>query len=218
MTSKLLRTVLLTMCVALFAAPFAAQAQGGEWRPAKTKPGLTLQMAKLKCEMQKLWYEHGDWTHRYIVSAVAGLEDKDAVLARLLRNQQDIGNAIKPYYGEEAGNKLAALLTEHIQIAGKLLEALKSNNQAEADKLNKEWYRNADDIAKFLSGINPNWQYQEMKAMWEQHLKFVADQAGARLTKNWDADIAAYDKGQDHLMKLADMLAIGIIKQFPNKF
>lgn len=217
MTSKWFKVALLTMCLALFAAPLAAEAQG-EWKPGKAKPGLTLPMAKLKCEMQGLWYQHGDWTHQYIVSAIAGLEGKELVLARLLQNQQDIGSAFKPYYGDEVGNKLAALLTEHIQIAGKLLDALIAGNKAEADKQNKAWYRNADDIAKFWNGINPNWTYPEMKQLWDTHLKLLTDQISARLTKNWAADISAYDKGQEHLMKIADVLSVGIIKQFPNKF
>jgi hypothetical protein len=77
--------------------------------------------------------------------------------ARLLRNQQDIRNAMKPFYGEDAGNQLGKLLTEHIVIAGKVVDAAKSGNAAELEKNNKEWYRNADDIASFLSKANPNW-------------------------------------------------------------
>ena len=64
--------------------------------------------------MRELWTEHAFWTEKYIVSYIAGLEDQKPVLARLLKNQDDLGNAIKPYYGEEAGNKLAQLLRGHI--------------------------------------------------------------------------------------------------------
>lgn len=39
--------------------------------------------------------------------------------------QTDIGNAIKPFYGDEAGNKLAALLHEHIVGAANVLAAAK---------------------------------------------------------------------------------------------
>ncbi len=218
MRSKLLRALLLGMSIALCIAPLATAAQD-EWQLAKkTRPGLTLPMVKLKCDMQRLWLEHGSWTHRYIVSALAGLDDKDKVLARLLRNQQDIGNAIKPYYGEEAGNKYASLLTEHIVLAGKIVDALKSGNQVDAEKINKDWHKNADDIARYLSGLNPNWSYQDLKAIWDRHLELITEQLKARLAKDWEADIVAFDKGQDHLVKYANTLSTGIVKQFPNKF
>ena len=58
--------------------------------------------------MRVLWEEHITYTRNYIISALAGLPDTDAVAQRLLRNQDDIGNAIKPFYGDAAGNKLSA--------------------------------------------------------------------------------------------------------------
>ncbi|MDN4074028.1 MULTISPECIES: hypothetical protein [Fictibacillus] len=50
------------------------------------------------------------------------------------------------------------------------------------------------------------------------HLKFVNDQAVARLKKDWSGDNRAYDLGDDHILKMADMLAEGIVKQFQNHF
>lgn len=182
------------------------------------KQCLNPSMVQLKENLRKLWIDHVIWTRSYIVSAIAGLEDQEEVLARLLRNQQDIGNAIKPYYGEAAGNKLAELLREHILIAGKVVDAAKAGNQADFEKFNKEWYRNADDIAKFLSSANPNWSYKELRELLFVHLQLLTDAVTARINKDWDADIVAFDKGQAHIIKIADTLTAGIIKQFPEKF
>ena len=149
---------------------------------------------------------------------MAGLKDKDKVLSRLLKNQEDIGNVIKPYYGEEAGNKLTALLKEHILIAGKIVDATKKNKQDDLKKYNAQWYKNADDIAKFLSSANPNWTEQELKDLLYTHLQLLTEMIQARVKKDWDADIAAFDKGEDHIITLADALTEGIIRQFPNQF
>ncbi|MGF7047870.1 hypothetical protein J2T13_002376 [Paenibacillus sp. DS2015] len=173
---------------------------------------------KLKSDLRELWIDHVVWTRNYIVSAVAGMEDQQKVLARLLQNQQDIGNAIKPYYGEAAGNKLAGILREHILLAGKIVDAAKAGNQKDVEKYNKEWHRNADDIAKFLSSANPNWSNQELKDMLYVHLQFVTDALTSRLKKDWDADIVAYDKGKEHMIMFADVLTKGIVKQFPDQF
>lgn len=172
---------------------------------------------KLKEDMRRLWIDHVLWTRSYITSAIAGLNDQQDVLTRLLQNQQDIGNAIKPLYGDAAGNKLAELLREHILLAGKVVDAAKSGNQADLVTNNKEWHRNADDIAKFLSAANPNWSQKTQQDMLYTHLKFVTDQVTARLQKDWKADILAFDKGEDHMVMYADMLTDGIIKQFPDK-
>ncbi len=169
-------------------------------------------------EMRLLWIEHVIYTRNYINSAVANEADKEVVLARLLKNQKDIGNAVKPFYGEAAGNKLADLLTDHILIAGKIIEAAKASNEAEVKKLNKEWYQNAEDISKFLSKANPNLKEKELKELLFRHLKFVTDEVVARIQKDWEANIKAFDEGRSHILHLADTLSGGIEKQFPDKF
>jgi hypothetical protein len=52
---------------------------------------------QLRAHMRKLWEDHVTWTRLYIVSVAAGLPDKDDTAKRLLQNQVDIGNAIKPW-------------------------------------------------------------------------------------------------------------------------
>ncbi|MGG1519202.1 glycosyltransferase [Paenibacillus oryzisoli] len=168
--------------------------------------------------MQKLWIDHVVWTRNYIVSAASGSEDQQITLARLLKNQQDIGDAVKPFYGDAAGNKLAELLKEHILLAGKLLDAVKGGHEAEAKKYDKEWHRNADDLAKLLSSANPYWSQKELQSMLYTHLQFVTDAVTARLKKDWPADVTAFDKGEAHIVKFADVLAKGLFQQFPQKF
>lgn len=174
------------------------------------------------CDFQKLqerlWIDHVTWTRSAIVSDLSSLEDKNPVLERLLKNQDDIGNSIKPYYGEEAGNKLSSLLREHINLAAQVTDAAKSGNKTDFEKYNKLWYENADAIANFLSSANPNYSNQVLKDMLHKHLQFVTDQVVARLNKNWTGDINAYDKGENHMIMFADIIADGIIKQFPEKF
>lgn len=81
---------------------------------------LSAKRVQLLGDMRKVWIDHTIWTRSYIVSAISNRPDQQAVLDRLLRNQQDIGNVIKPYYGEAAGNQLAELLRSHILIAGQI--------------------------------------------------------------------------------------------------
>lgn len=184
----------------------------------KASDCISRKVVQLKSEMDKVWLDHTIWTRSYIVSAISNLPDLKDVLDRLLRNQQDIGNVFKPYYGEAAGNKLAELLTEHIQIAGKIVAAAKAGNQGDLKKLQVDWHRNADDIAKFLSEANPNWTFKELQDMLYTHLQLITEIVVNRLKGDWQADIAATDKNEIHMLHLANILTEGIVKQFPDKF
>ena len=168
--------------------------------------------------MRKLWEEHITYTRNYILSAVAGLDDAGAIAGRLLRNQDDIGAAIKPLYGDEAGNKLAALLRDHITIAVDVVKAAKAGATTDLAQADTKWHVNADDIAAFLGGANPNWTKKDLTDMLYRHLELTTGEVVGRLKKDWAADIEAYDKGHAHMLMFADALTKGIVKQFPDKF
>ncbi len=190
-----------------------------EKMPAKeSKMHLTASAVDLRMGMRKLWEDHITYTRNYIISALADLEDAGKVAERLLKNQDDIGDAIKPVYGDEAGKKLAALLRDHIMVATEVVRAAKMGNNDELAKANKKWYANADEIAAFLSGANPNWPKQTLTDMLYKHLELTTAEVVSRLKKDWAADIDAYDKGHMHMLMFADTLTDGIVTQFPDKF
>ena len=171
-----------------------------------------------RAAMRELWEDHVVWTRQVIVAIIAGTPDTDAALTRLLRNQDDIGDAIKPFYGDAAGNQLTTLLKEHIVVAGTLLTTAKTGDTAAFTAAKAEWYRNGDDIARFLASANPNWPLAGMQAAMVGHLDTTLAEAVARLTGDWNADVAAYDAVHQHILHMADTLSDGIIKQFPSAF
>ena len=180
---------------------------------AQGKPATEMKMA-----MRKLWEDHIVYTRNYIISALADLPDKDAVAQRLLKNQDDIGDAIKPYYGEGAGEQLSVLLRDHIMIATEVVQAAKVNNQDQLTPAQDKWSANGQDIAAFLSGANPNWPRKDLENMLQAHLDLTTGEVVGRLKKDWVGDIRSYDEGHIHMLMFADMLADGIVKQFPDKF
>lgn len=169
--------------------------------------------------MRKLWEDHVTWTRLVIVSLSNDLPDSGPTVQRLLQNQDDIGDAIRPFYGDAAGEQLSALLRDHILIAAEILQAAKSNDQATLDDAIARWYANADDIALFLNRANPkHWPLDEMKAMMREHLDLTLQEAVAYLQGDHAASIAAYDRIHLQALDMADMLSNGIVRQFPKKF
>jgi hypothetical protein len=172
----------------------------------------------LTLALRRLWADHVVWTREYVVAAISDAPDAGAVAGRLLKNQEDIGNAVVPFYGQAAGDRLTELLKEHVMIAVDLIAAAKSSDQAKFAKADAAWDRNAANIASFLAGANPNWPEKDVADLLGQHLTLTKNEAVARLNSRWEDDIEAFDQIFTEILTVADVLAAGIVKQFPNKF
>jgi len=169
--------------------------------------------------MRKLWEDHVTWTRLFIVSAAAGLPDKDATTQRLLQNQTDIGNAVADFYGRDAGNKLTALLRDHILLAADIVTAAKAGDTAKVNASNKKWHENAAEIATFLHGANPkHWPEATLQSAMNTHLDQTLEEATHQLKGDYAASVKDYDHVVHHILGMADVLSDGIIAQFPAKF
>jgi hypothetical protein len=137
---------------------------------------------------------------------------------RLLKNQEHIGAAIVPYYGQAAGDKLTALLKEHIMIAVDLLAAAKAGDDARFQQEDQKWTTNAQAIASFLGSANPAWPQKDVEDLLNLHLSLTKGEAVARLGAHWDDDVIAFDDIFTEILTVSDTLANGIIQQFPDRF
>ena len=180
---------------------------------------LTTKPVTLRTDMRKLWEDHITWTRLAIISLESGTPDTEATVSRLLQNQTDIGNAVKPFYGNAAGDELTRQLRSHILIAADVIAAAKGGDSAKLADAQVRWIQNADDIAKVLNSVNPRyWKLPVLKAEMQMHLDLTTEEAVARLKGDWTGDVAAYDKVHQHILHMSDLLANGLIKQFPKRF
>ena len=212
------RRLAVWAAVAALAVPAVALANHGHHTKGPQHKLNARQLA-LHDGMRKLWEDHITWTRLAIVSFAADGPDFSDTAARLLANQEDIGDAIKPYYGAKAGNQLTALLKDHISGAVDLLKAAKSGDSAAFDAAKAAWYSNADDIAHFLAAANPrNWKFSAVDSMMHMHLDETLQEAADRLAGKYADDIRDYDAVHRHILEMADALSAGIIAQFPARF
>ena len=197
-------------------------AHGSESHGPSDGATATVGRAAFHDAMRKLWEDHVTWTRLYIVSAATGtgdLPDIGPTTDRLLANQGDIGDAIKPFYGEAAGNQLTALLRDHILTAAEIIAAAKAGEIDARDQAIARWYVNGDDIAAFLSAANTeHWPSEAMAAHMRSHLDLTLEQAVARLEGRHADEVLAYDRVHDDILGMADMLSEGIIAQFGERF
>jgi hypothetical protein len=215
----ILLTVLASGARALGTAGAHDNPAAGSHDHASPARALTARQVTFHDVMRTLWEDHVTWTRLAIVSFAGGLPDLQVTEARLLANQVDIGNAIKPYYGRVAGDRLTMLLKEHILGAVALLQAAKSGDQTQIAKASTAWYANADQIADFLHAANPHaWSRTEMRAMMKTHLDQTLAEAQHRLQGDYAADVRDYDAVHRHIVSIADTLTAGVMRQFPQRF
>jgi len=170
-------------------------------------------------DMRELWEQHVAWTRLAIVGFAGNLPNLPATEQRLLHNQTDIGNAIKPFYGKAAGNKLTKLLKAHITGAVALLEAAQAGDAAKLAQAKSAWYTNGNQISDFLSSANPhNWPREAVRAMMKTHLDQTLAEGVDELTGKYAAGVHQYDAIEHHILEMADTLSSGIVKQFPARF
>jgi len=149
---------LLAACAPVVPAPTHEPTMSHPSANTTTSTGSTTGIDPLvfKQAVLKLWEDHVTRTCVYIIAALAGLPEADTAAQRLLQNQADLGNAIKPFYGDQAGEQLTSLLKDHILTAADLLTAAKSGNNTKFKDANTRWYENANQIAAFLNSANPD--------------------------------------------------------------
>jgi hypothetical protein len=225
MTSIAIVAATLLVAVAVFVANRPANADDTPTATATAHDHVNLpapigdEQVAFHDQMRKLWEDHVTWTRLAIVTFADGSAGFDATASRLLQNQADIGEAIKPFYGDAAGTKLTSLLHDHITIAVEILQAAKAGDTAAVDDATARWYANADAIADFLAAANPDfWPQSVMREAMKTHLDQTLAEATAELGGDYPASVAAYDEAHLHILDMADLLSSGIIRQFPSKF
>ncbi|MBM7552140.1 LysM peptidoglycan-binding domain-containing protein [Thalassobacillus pellis] len=184
----------------------------------QTKKCISPAEMELKSSMRSLWEEHVAWTRMAIISLTFNLPDVDEVITRLLQNATDMGDALKPLYGDEIGDQFGDLVREHLLIAADLVKAALEGNQQAAMEAEKKWYANADQIAAFLSTINPYLTEEEVKKMFYTHLDLTKTEAVLMINKEYEKDIQVYDEIEEQALGMSDAITDAIVKQFPEMF
>jgi hypothetical protein len=196
-----------------------SQAVGGHSERAASGRAITGREMRLHDHMRKLWEQHVAWTRMAIVTFADGSAGFDATAQRLLRNQEDIGNAFATFYGTKKGHHLASLLHDHITIAVEILQAAKAGDDGGVADASTRWYANARAISDFISSLDRHiWPRREMRPMMKTHLDQTLAEAQHRLQGDFAADIRDYDAVHRHILEMADALSDGIMRQFPKRF
>lgn len=184
----------------------------------KPEPEKKLTALSYHDAWRKLWEDHITWTRMVIMGILDSLPGAATYQDRLIDNYDDMEEALSPYYGDDA-DKLGDLIQDHLVIAVEILNAAKAGDTSALNDAKARWYQNADDIARFMSAMNPtHWKFTDTDNMWREHLDATFAEAVAHLTGDFAGDVAAYDKVHELALAMADFFSDGVIRQFPGRF
>lgn len=188
--------------------------------PQQTNPykKINKNMLNLINDINILWFEHILWTKLTIMSIANGSPDVQLVSERLLKNADDFGKAFLPLYGPTVSEQFRKLLREHLLIAADMVNALKRKDNSAVNLIEKKLFKNADDIADFLSRINPYWEKEDIRKMMYEHLNLLKSEAVATLSNKYEEAISLFEKIEKQIFMMSDVFIEGILRQFPNKF
>lgn len=203
--------------IGVIAALFAGVVLGWSVSQNKATP-IPDKQVELKMTMRKLWLEHNIW-YRLHRTAIFFKDEKNLpyIVSRVDQNARELGDVLKPFYGEDADDKFTALIREHNRLAVKeVFAAMQSKDEEAFKSARKKWFDNADAIATFLTTINPYLPKDFMKKSIAAHYGISIDE-GFNILSQTSIDASDFDRNNEVMLRTADILSEGIIKQFPNK-
>jgi hypothetical protein len=169
--------------------------------------------------LRDLWTDHIFWI-RNVVMATAdkNAAERKTAEAQVVANAKQIAGAIEPYYGKAASDQLFTLLAGHWGAIRAYLDATYAGDSAGANKAQKDLNDNAVAIATFLSSANPNWPKATLVSLLTTHGAHHIAQILDVHAGDYDKEAINWAVMRMHMNTIADALAGGIAKQFPDKF
>ena len=172
--------------------------------------------AELQLALRDLWTGHIFWLRSYVVAS--HYEDAaaaDAADAKTVENARAIADAIVPFYGPEAGNKLFGLLAGHYRAVKDYMKARFAGGKGEA--ATKNLTANAAEIAAFLSGANPHLPRETVLTLLLAHGGHHIQQINVIEKGDFSSEAASWDAMLAHMHQISDALAGALARQFPDK-
>jgi hypothetical protein len=187
--------------------------------PRAVRDANPVRVAEMQQTLRDLWVGHIFWV-RHVVSNIAtnDPEERDAAEKEVETNTKQIANTMAPFYGEVASEKLYRLLDGNIGAVEEYSEATVAGNKRQQDAALAHLASNADDIADFLSQLNPYLQKDIVRGLIATHGAHHVLQINQYKTKDYAPLGATWPMMRQHIYVIADTLTTALAKQFPSKF
>ena len=186
---------------------------------AQVQAPATPKVAETAAALRDLWVGHIFWVRNVAVNTLAGNKKAAAAAEKeVVANAKQIAGAIEPDYGKEASEKLFGLLAGHYGAVKQYIDATAARSNSKQDAAVKNLTSNAGEIAKFLSGANPNLPFDTLNGLLLAHGGHHIQEIQQLHARQYAEEAKTWEAMTKHMYVIADALASAIAKQFPAKF
>jgi hypothetical protein len=224
MENRMKKVITLAAALALISATPAFAANNNTTTPqtatTTTSPAARVEKVDAtKMALRDLWIGHIFWERNMAVAELGGNKiGRDVAEKEVVANAHSIAGAIEPFYGAEARDKLFNLLAGHHAAVKAYLNATAENSTKKQKDATDQLLKNADDIATFLSSANPNLPKDTLLGLLQGHGGHHMSQIQQLKAKDYASEAKTWSDMSQHMYVIADALADGLAKQFPDKF
>lgn len=159
-----------------------------------------------------IWSELAIWTRTYILGVMSNYGNVTVVGERLYTVPVQIQNQLKTIFGEEAAQKFQTLLSQHVVLIMTLANAIKNGDTATQNTTMTQLYQNADEMAAFLTGMNPFWNNAQWTNLLYYYISLTINDLVALASSDFAQDIQISDRITYHVLLIGEYMANGIIQ------
>lgn len=184
-----------------------------ELKPARPddQPLLTYEQLNMITNFERLWTQIAVWTWAFFQSILYDLPDFADVSKKLFSLPMDFYSIFASYYGTDSSKKFVNLLTVFLTCCAGVLEGMKNRDEEQVNTSTVQWYQCADEIAKFLSGINVYWDENQWRNLLSQYMRMKIDEIIAAMNGEYGRKIKLYQSMEDMMFIIGSYMARGIL-------
>jgi hypothetical protein len=175
--------------------------------------------SELRAKLNTLLQEHTYLAAGATNAALGGRQAEfQAAAAALDANSVDLSKAIGSVYGSGAESAFLALWRKHIGFFVDYATGVATKDKAKQEKAVSDLVGYTQDFGAFLASANPNLPKATVADLVKTHVLTLKDVVDAQGMGDQKKAYIALRAAANHMMMIADPLAMAIAKQFPERF
>jgi hypothetical protein len=172
-----------------------------------------------KMALRDLWVEHVFWIRSYVLATHAHDTAQSKIAEQeVVANAKALANSITPFYGQAASDGLLNLLAGHWGAVRDYNTATLATSKSGQDEAVASLTSNAREIARFLSGANPNLPEDAVFGLLSTHGGHHVMQIDQVTSGAFQDEAHTWHEMRKHILVISDAIADALAKQFPTRF